>query len=485
MKKYIFAGLTIEVTRRCNMACKHCLRGDAQNLTISKEIIDKIFTDTEDCFQLYIAGGEPLLELDLLKYLLDKASQNWNLLQVEITTNGSILDSSIVDSLESFCKKPLSSELVERGLTRKAALIISKDDFHVPYECQKAIDFYRPLFDDANRRLDGTGSRLILDTWSPINKDEVSSHDKLSNQTLIYAGRGKDLLKEAVNLGMNIRVPFVNNHRLKITDNVVHCRIAITAKGDVVVAAEDDSYDSYDKNAVGNILIKPMGDIINEHQNSCVISCNETNFINQHNHLNTIISCLSSGHAVNFVDASLIKNALIYEINTNILRLRQMLKATYPILPAQDLIVELPMVLNDENLNVLIVRIINNTYWQEKSKLAAEVDELETYYTNIYEKLNILENHNLNNAIKMCCEAIVYMKHNGLSLIMKLRKLEMQVLIDKAQTYVERRIEPTNDAIFACGESDIFSNEHDIGKEYSEDHTKADYYRSFIEAAKQ
>ena len=39
-------GMNIELTRRCNMACKHCLRGDAQNLTISKEIIDKIFTDT-------------------------------------------------------------------------------------------------------------------------------------------------------------------------------------------------------------------------------------------------------------------------------------------------------------------------------------------------------------------------------------------------------------------------------------------------------
>ena len=28
-------SLVIEVTRRCNMRCEHCLRGDAQNLDIS------------------------------------------------------------------------------------------------------------------------------------------------------------------------------------------------------------------------------------------------------------------------------------------------------------------------------------------------------------------------------------------------------------------------------------------------------------------
>lgn len=47
MKKYVFEGLTIELTRRCNMACRHCLRGDAQNRTISTEIIDKIIADKQ------------------------------------------------------------------------------------------------------------------------------------------------------------------------------------------------------------------------------------------------------------------------------------------------------------------------------------------------------------------------------------------------------------------------------------------------------
>lgn len=34
--------LAIEVTRRCNMKCEHCLRGDAQNLDISTAVLSGI-----------------------------------------------------------------------------------------------------------------------------------------------------------------------------------------------------------------------------------------------------------------------------------------------------------------------------------------------------------------------------------------------------------------------------------------------------------
>lgn len=34
-KAYV-SSLIIEITRRCNMACEHCLRGNAQNLDITR-----------------------------------------------------------------------------------------------------------------------------------------------------------------------------------------------------------------------------------------------------------------------------------------------------------------------------------------------------------------------------------------------------------------------------------------------------------------
>lgn len=41
--------LCFELTRRCNMNCDFCCRGDAQNKDITKEIIDKTLEEVKDC----------------------------------------------------------------------------------------------------------------------------------------------------------------------------------------------------------------------------------------------------------------------------------------------------------------------------------------------------------------------------------------------------------------------------------------------------
>lgn len=115
-------------------------------------------------------------------------------------------------------------------------LIVSNDEFHVEDRCQTALDFYQPLFDLANQRLGGDEPRLNLTTWSPINLEEVKKNrDEADSPTLIYAGRGVKLLDRAIKEGWSIRTPFINNHRLKITGNVVHCRAMISVKGDIIV----------------------------------------------------------------------------------------------------------------------------------------------------------------------------------------------------------------------------------------------------------
>lgn len=181
---------------------------------------------------------------------------------------------------------------------------------------------------------------------------------------------------------------------------------------------------------------------------------------------------------------SYIQGELLYEINSATLKLRQMLKATYPILPAQDLIGELPMVLNENNLNVLVMRIISHTHWSTKEKLASEVDEYASRVAQIYIETNSAEGQDVQKAIRMFCEAIVYMRHNGLSIIMKLRKAEMQVLIAKAAAYSAGELEPSNNGVFECGESDVYANEHDIGEKYAENRKLADLYRAIDEHSK-
>lgn len=52
--------LAIEVTRRCNMKCEHCLRGDAQNLDISTAVLSGIAKHIHPASVIF-TGGEPSL----------------------------------------------------------------------------------------------------------------------------------------------------------------------------------------------------------------------------------------------------------------------------------------------------------------------------------------------------------------------------------------------------------------------------------------
>ena len=51
--------LAIEVTRRCNMKCNHCLRGDAQNLDISTAVLSGIAKHIHPASVIF-TGGEPM-----------------------------------------------------------------------------------------------------------------------------------------------------------------------------------------------------------------------------------------------------------------------------------------------------------------------------------------------------------------------------------------------------------------------------------------
>lgn len=472
MRQYIFKGLDIELTRRCNMTCKHCLRGDAQDRTISTEIIDKIISDTQNCIELYITGGEPLLEPDCLKYVLNQVSKSWDTLSIDITTNGSILDASIVDAMEQFCRAPLFN-LDANQFTRKVQLIISHDDFHTSGQWQRALDFYRPLFDSANKRLGN--AQMSLNTWSPINPKEVSAHKKGDEAFMIYAGRAVNLLDDAIKQGLYVNFPPFNNHRLKIQGNIVHCNVMITVNGDVVVAAEDDSYDSYDASAVGNILVKSLGDIIDDHQHNCVLSCNESAYIDQRRKFKLYDSYIDKNS--NIYHFFQLKTTLLFYINDNILKLRQMLKKTYHILPAQDLISELPMVQDDSNLDVLAIRITNNTHWRVKKRLEGRVGELENKYASLI-------NSGTAQAVRTYCEAIAYMQDNGLSLVMKLRKNEMQILIDKAKAYTADKMDPDNSYVFKCGNTIFFGNSEDVSANYSAVRKTIDKVRAYQEFIK-
>ena len=61
MTKIGVRSLILEVTRRCNMCCDHCLRGDAQDLDMQKETVDALLEQVGSIGGVTFSGGEPLL----------------------------------------------------------------------------------------------------------------------------------------------------------------------------------------------------------------------------------------------------------------------------------------------------------------------------------------------------------------------------------------------------------------------------------------
>ena len=48
--KLICYNLMLEVTRRCNLQCEHCMRGEAQNIDMPTKILKKALTQFDEIF---------------------------------------------------------------------------------------------------------------------------------------------------------------------------------------------------------------------------------------------------------------------------------------------------------------------------------------------------------------------------------------------------------------------------------------------------
>ena len=64
-----FKHLAIEVTRRCNMNCAHCMRGDSQEVNLDTSVLQKLFEYAGSIKHLTITGGEPSLNPSAIRYI--------------------------------------------------------------------------------------------------------------------------------------------------------------------------------------------------------------------------------------------------------------------------------------------------------------------------------------------------------------------------------------------------------------------------------
>ena len=98
-------NVVIEVTRRCNMCCAHCLRGDAEAVDIQERYIDAFldsFANAGYISSLTFTGGEISLNIPAIRYTLNAVRErNISVGSFYMVTNGKAVDKMVELALAS------------------------------------------------------------------------------------------------------------------------------------------------------------------------------------------------------------------------------------------------------------------------------------------------------------------------------------------------------------------------------------------------
>lgn len=122
-------NLIIETTRRCNMRCPHCLRGDAENTDMNFETIRPFLESVREIEELTFSGGEPTLNVPIMEQVLEYVKEhNVPIQAFYIVTNGKQVPDDFIMLLHKwydYCYQYQDS-------LEYCGVSLSRDDFHEP-----------------------------------------------------------------------------------------------------------------------------------------------------------------------------------------------------------------------------------------------------------------------------------------------------------------------------------------------------------------
>lgn len=131
------SNLIVEVTRKCNISCDHCLRGEVMNMNLKKEYVDTLLNQIDSIGSLCFTGGEPTLNLPIMEYFLEQCkARGIDIANFYIVSNGK----KITEKFVMFCMR-MYSYCVEKD---QCSVQISNDYYH-QVECSYDISLLNGL----------------------------------------------------------------------------------------------------------------------------------------------------------------------------------------------------------------------------------------------------------------------------------------------------------------------------------------------------
>ena len=134
MKELYIKNLCIEITRRCNMSCGHCMRGDAEAVDIPLRHISNLLRHVRHIHHFNITGGEPSLNVRAIRHILERVrAYDITVNDFYIVTNGSVTSRSR-EFIETCAALYEYQQEKEQGPGSGHMLEMSDDRFHDPAE---------------------------------------------------------------------------------------------------------------------------------------------------------------------------------------------------------------------------------------------------------------------------------------------------------------------------------------------------------------
>lgn len=184
-------NLIVEVTRKCNLYCDHCLRGDAMNMNIKKEYIDSLLSQIDSIGSVCFTGGEPSLNVPAMEYFLEQVKRRR--IPIEffyIATNGV----NVPESFVIFCLKLYSYCDNKEG----CRVDVSNDRYHMDIadfdlELLQGLSFFGKKFEKDNYSYNN-GVSLINEGRSsntkgahePFDCIEIENPDNFTDECEVY-----------------------------------------------------------------------------------------------------------------------------------------------------------------------------------------------------------------------------------------------------------------------------------------------------------
>jgi len=229
MHQYNYQEIIIEITRRCNMTCEHCLRGEAQAKDMPQEYIKKMVEHIDYLGHLTISGGEPLLNIDGIRFLMDELEYNHvHIGCIDITTNGLIFNDEVLKLLMDIHAYPYQEEIDQDFPFFQ--IQVSNDTFHDNEICR--LDKYEQ-FEQNLKKFD------FLKCYS--------RRDRLNPSYLIKEGRAKENGQRDLYSYSEIDIDFDDETVWIETDSLY-----LNCKGNFIIGC-DFSYESQDKNVLCHV----------------------------------------------------------------------------------------------------------------------------------------------------------------------------------------------------------------------------------------